>query len=167
MDRKLLNDLFAAYFDARRNKRKSVNQLKFEQDLETNIVNLAIDIEKHRYKVEQSICFIIHKPVIREVFAADFRDRVVHHYIYNAIAPMLERSFIEDCYSCRKGYGTTYGIKRLRHHIRSCSHNFTKEAYVMKLDLAGYFMSINRNKFLETVKNEMQRYKINNVGKES
>jgi len=66
-----------------------------------------------------SICFNADKPVKREVFAADFRDRVVHHLIYSYISPIFEKTFINDSYSCRKGKGTHYGIKRIDHFIRS------------------------------------------------
>lgn len=81
---------------------------------------------------------------IEELFAADFRDRVVHHFLYNRISPFFEKKFIYDSYSCRKGKGTLFGIKRLQHHIRSCSQNYARDCYVLKLDLTGYFMNIDR-----------------------
>lgn len=70
----------------------------------------------------------------------------MHHLLFNYIAPMLERTFIADSYSCRKGMGTLYGIRRLERHIRSCSDNFRRECYVLKLDIRGYFMNIDRRK---------------------
>ena len=36
----LLEDLFKAYFDARKNKRNTINALKFELNLEENIFSL-------------------------------------------------------------------------------------------------------------------------------
>jgi len=42
------------------------------------------------------------------------------------------------------GKGTHFGVKRLVHHIRSCSDNFTRECYILKLDIEGYFMNIDR-----------------------
>ncbi|RLC23210.1 MAG: hypothetical protein DRJ29_14415 [Bacteroidetes bacterium] len=89
--------------------------------------------------------------VKREIFAADFRDRVVHHYIYNHLSPLFEKVFINDCYSCRKGKGTHYGIKRIDHFIRSCSKNYSRDCHILKLDIKGYFMSINRNILYEKV----------------
>ena len=35
--------------------------------------------------------------------------------------------------------------------MRSCTENYTKEAYVMKLDLTGFFMSIKRSRLLAMV----------------
>ena len=39
-----------------------------------------------------------------------------------------------------------YGIRRLDHHIRSVSRNYTRPAYILKLDFQGYFMSLERKK---------------------
>lgn len=150
----LLTDLFQAYYDARRNKRNSPSQLRFEMDLETNLVNLYHELRDRRYKPAPSVCFIVQDSVKREVFASDFRDRVVHHLYYNYVAPLFDRQFVYDSYSCRKGKGTLLGIERLQHHIRSVSRNYTKEAFVLKMDIQGYFMSIDR-KMLRSLVHEM------------
>jgi len=138
-------EIFEAYSDARKNKRRTRSQILFEMNLEKNLIDLYHQLNDKSYKVGRSMCFIINDPVKREVFAASFRDRIVHHYLYNKIAPVLDRKFIFDSYSCREGKGTLKAVERLEHHIRSCSKNYTKEAWVLKLDISGYFMSINRN----------------------
>lgn len=140
----LLTDLFRAYYDARRNKRNTTSQLNFEMDLEKNLIDLYHELLNRTYKVGRSICFIVFKPVQREIFAAGFRDRVVHHLLYNYISPLLEKIFIDDSYSCRVGKGTGKGINRLEHHIRSCTKNYTEKSYVLKMDIQGFFMSIDR-----------------------
>ena len=150
---KLLIGLFQAYFDARRNKRNTINALAFEKHFERNIFQLFDEILSDSYAPSRSICFIVNQPVKREIFAANFRDRVVHHLIFNYISPIFEGTFINDSYSCRTGKGTHYGIKRLDHFIRSCSQNYTKDCYILKLDIQGYFMSINRPMLLEMVTN--------------
>jgi len=122
----LLIDLFRAYFDARKNKRSTINALAFEVDYETKLLQLYDEIINYRYKIGRSICFIINKPVKREIFAADFRDRIVHHLIFNYINPIFEKLFIKDSYSCRLGKGTSAGVRRLAHFIRSCSQNYQK-----------------------------------------
>ena len=111
-EKQLLEDLFWAYYDARKNKRNTMNQLKFEMNYERNLLELRENLVNRTYKIRSSICFIVFKPVQREVFAADFRDRVIHHLIFNYINPVFEDIFIEDSYSCRKGKGTMYGVQR-------------------------------------------------------
>lgn len=149
----LLTDLFQAYFDARRNKRNTINALAFELRFEEEIFKLYDEIIAGQYSPSRSICFIVNRPVKREIFAADFRDRVVHHLIYNYLSPLAEGTFINDSYSCRLGKGTHYGIKRVDKFIRSCSQNYQADCHILKLDIQGYFMSINRDLLFEKVRN--------------
>ena len=76
-----LEELFQAYIDCRKHKRKTTNALDFEADFEQNLIELYHEINDGSYYPGKSIAFIVDKPVKREVFAADFRDRVVHHLI--------------------------------------------------------------------------------------
>ena len=157
---KITFDLFQAYFDARKNKRNTINALAFEKHFEANIFELCEEIINKQYQPKPSICFVVDKPVKREIFAADFRDRVVHHFIYNYISPVFEKTFINDSYSCRVGKGTHYGIHRIGHFIRSCSQNYTTDCYILKLDIKGYFMSMDKTLLFNKVKNELVKQKF-------
>lgn len=145
----LLLDICQAYRDARRHKRKRAYQLKFEFNLEDNLVNLRDELYAGTYRPGPSSCFIIHEPKMREVFAAEFRDRIVHHLFYNYTHRIFERTFIYDSYSCIEGRGTHFGIDRLRHHIVSESAGYTRPCYVLRIDISGYFMSIDRKILLQ------------------
>lgn len=144
----LLVDLFKAYKDARKHKRRKIKQVEFEMDMENRLIDLRDELWGRTYKPGSSMCFIIREPKKREVFAAEFKDRIVHHLYYNYASPIFGRTFIADSYSCRKGKGTHYGVKRLVSHIRSCSDNYRKNCYVLKCDIKGYFMNIDRKKLL-------------------
>ena len=152
----ILDDLFCAYFGARKNKRNTINALSFELNYESNLIRLYEEIIDRRYEISKSICFINFSPIQREIFAADFRDRIVHHLVFNYINPVFEKIFINDSYSCRKNKGTHYGINRIRRFISQCSQNYTDDAYIMKLDIEGYFMKMDREllyrKVINTVK---------------
>lgn len=139
-----LADLFEAYADCRANKRNTMNALSFELDYEHELIKLHEEMDTGRYQPGRSIAFIIEKPVKREIFAADFRDRVVHHWLINKLNTIFEKSFIYDSYACRKGRGTHFGIKRLDRFIRQCSQNYTQDCYVLKLDIQGFFMAIDK-----------------------
>ena len=140
-----LEELFDAYFNCRSNKRITANALAFEVDYEHHLVQLCEEINNGTYKIGRSIAFIVDKPVKREIFAADFRDRVVHHLIIGKLNHLFEKQFIHDSYSCRIGKGTHFGIQRIDKFIRQCSANYTKDCHILKLDLQGFFMSINKN----------------------
>lgn len=139
----ILENLYVAYFEARKNKRNTAEQLKFEANYEHYLHELYEQIISKTYKVKPCKAFVIEKPVYREVFAPQFIDRVVHHFIVLYINPQVEQVLIEDCYSCRKNKGTLYGIERAKKKMRSVTQNYAKEAYILKLDISGYFMNMN------------------------
>ena len=85
-----LEELFDAYFNCRINKRNTANALAFEVDYESNLVKLCEEINNGTYQIGRSIAFIVDKPVKREIFAADFRDRVVHHLIIGKLNQLFE-----------------------------------------------------------------------------
>ena len=105
----------------------------------------------------RSIYFIQKYPVKREIFAWDFRDRVIHHLIYNYIAPIFEKEFIYDSYSCRIWKWTSFWIKRINRFIRSATSNYTRDAYIVKLDIVWYFMSLNKNILYEKIDETLKR----------
>ncbi len=140
-----LEELFQAYFECRKNKRNTANALAFEIDYENSLAQLCEEINNGTYEIGRSIAFIVDKPVKREIFAADFKDRVVHHLIIGKLNHLFEKQFIHDSYSCRVGKGTHFGIQRIDRFICQCSVNYTNDCYILKLDLQGFFMSINKN----------------------
>ena len=140
----LWRDLAEAFLKVRLGKRNTRDEHNFEVNLFENLMILKEDIVNRTYSPGRGIAFIIHDPVTREIFAAPFRDRVVHHFIFNHVYEWWDKRFIYDSYSCRKDKGTLFGIRRLAHHIAQESENYTKETYIIKLDLQGYFMSLNR-----------------------
>mgnify|MGYP002621131653 CR=1 FL=1 len=158
MDKETLRRyLYYSYLEARRHKVNSQSHQDFAKDLEKNLDKLCDDIFYWNYEISPSIYFIQRDPVQREVFAGNFRDRIVHHLIFDIISPYREKQFIYDSYSCRKWKWTSFGIKRISKFMRSCSDNYQNEWRILKLDIQWYFMSINRdllrNKVYEKLKN--------------
>lgn len=160
----LLYDLYVAFYDAARHKHKMSYVVKFERDLRQNIEELCDDLMNRRYKALPSKCFVIDYPKKREVFAAMFRDRVVHHLYFNYTHQMFERTFVADSYSCIQGRGTHYGIDRLRQHIRQASLNWTQKCYTMNLDIRGYFMHIDRERLLGIATRSLIKMATHKVG---
>lgn len=136
--------LVAAYFDCRRNKRNTASALAFEQNLERNLVRLYEELQSCIYRPGRSICFVITRPKPREVWAADFRDRIVHHLLYNRIAPRFYASFIADSCACIPDRGTLYAARRLESKVRSITQNWSRPAWYLKCDLANFFVSIDK-----------------------
>jgi hypothetical protein len=74
---------------------------------------------------------------------------VVHHLIINKLNPLFEKEFIQDSYACRVAKGTHFGIQRADGFIKSCSKNYSADCYILKLDVQGFFMHINKQLLFE------------------
>lgn len=162
----LLLDLYIAFIYAKKHKTSKPYVKHFERHLKQNLIKLRNELWDRTYTPEPSTCFIIEHPKKREVFAANFRDRIVHHLYYNYTHILYERTFIADTYSCIPNRGTHYGIQRLIKHIRSVSHNYQQKCYIMKLDKRGYFMHINRQKLLDISVNTLRKMSTHKISKE-
>ena len=153
----LYADLHDAYEDTRQTKVHSSAHIEFELDLEQILHRICSDIYQRKYAPDAAKRFLCEDPVKREVFCSSFSHRVVCRLLYNYLSPLLEPGFIYDSYSCQKGKGTQLGRKRFAHHIRSCSGNYHYRTYVLKGDLSGYFMSIDREILLNIVMDRIGR----------
>ena len=143
--------LLEAYYDCRKRKRKTASAIVYEMDYEGKLIALRDRINARTYRPGKSMCFVVTRPRYREVFAAAFEDRIVHHWIALRLEPLFEQIFSPRTFNCRKGKGQLYGINMLREDVRQCSVNYTQDCYIMKLDLQGFFMSINKKMLADMV----------------
>ncbi|MBH2006910.1 MAG: group II intron reverse transcriptase domain-containing protein [Myxococcaceae bacterium] len=88
--------------------------------------------------------FVTDRPKYREIHAADFRDRVVHHLLHAQLEPIFEKSFISDSYACRVGKGTHAAMHALQQKMRHLTRGGKVRAYALKMDVRAFFPSIHR-----------------------
>lgn len=139
-------ELYEAYRNCRLKKRSTYNALEFEIRENKKLYELWNELNSLKYEIGKSIVFCVTKPVHREVFAADFRDRIIHHLLISRIESILENEFINDSYSCRVGKGTDYGVNKCYEYMHEASNNFTEDCYVVKCDLKAFFMTIDKQR---------------------
>jgi len=133
-----------AYADCRRTKRNSASALAFEQHQERELYKLHHELLAGSWCPGQAYCFVVTAPKPREVWATPFRDRIVHHLLYNAVAPRIEASFIHTSCACIPGRGTLYAAQQLERMVRSVTHNWQRPAWYLKIDLANFFVAIDK-----------------------
>jgi len=146
-----LCDILEAYFNCRKGKGNSDAALAFKVNYEERCFDLWRDIVEIRYSPGQSTASIINKPVKREIFAATFRDRIVHHYIGMRLIPLFEKEFIDETTNCRKGKGTSCGVNLLHESIRRVSKGYSSDCWILKLDIRSFFMYINKTLLWENL----------------
>lgn len=156
------NNIYRAYLDCRKRKRNKQSALAFEFNAEQNLLELTRELVQKTYRPFPSFCFIAQNDKHREVFAADFRDRVVHHFLVRRLEKIWEPIFIHDSFACRKGKGTHAAVKRLQSFARKVTTNQTRHAWFCQLDIRAFFPSIDRqillDQHLQRLKNKDLRW---------
>ncbi|MCK6555458.1 hypothetical protein L6Q96_12895 [Candidatus Binatia bacterium] len=132
------------YRACRRNKRNTSNALRFELNAEAELFRLQEELRSHTYRPGPSICFVTGGPKPREVFAADFRDRIVHHVLVAQLERVFEPKFIADSFACRRGKGVLAASDRLMTFLRRITANGRRPARALKLDVSSFFASIHK-----------------------
>ncbi len=133
-----------AYLDCRKNKRNKPDALAFEINAEENLYFLRQELVNGIYHPSSSDCFIVNKPKLREIIAADFKDRIVHHLLVRYLEKIFEPVFIFNSFASRKKKGLHAGVKRLKQYALKVSSNNTSKAFYMQLDIKNFFMEINK-----------------------
>ncbi len=137
-------NLYRHYLGCRRNKRNTMNALRFEAQQELNLLALSEALQGRDYRPGPSVCFVTKRPKLREIFAADFRDRVVHHVLVGDLEQYWERVFIHDSYACRKGKGVHAAVDRLQRFTRQVTANGQRRGWYLQLDIRNYFPRIDK-----------------------
>ena len=140
-----LRDIYDAYWACKRNKMNAASTIEFDINYRENLQSLWRDINKRLYTPSRSIAFLVYKPRLREIFAANYRDRIVHHYIDLRLRPLIEECLIEKTCNNRIGKGTHAAIDYLNNDIIAVTEGYQKTAYVCKMDMKGFFMSITKS----------------------
>lgn len=151
-----IKNIYKAYNDCLKHKKNTTNALKFELNREKNLHSLLKDLQNRTYKISRHICFVVTVPTAREIFAADFRDRIIHHVLYNEIRDLFESNFIEESYANRLGKGTHMAVRKLRYHIARGGKD-GRRLYYLKMDIKGFFRNIDKNILYEEVSKNIKR----------
>jgi len=149
-------NLYDAYLKARRGKNDVAEVLKFNYNLEDELLKLQHELKNQTYKTGEYRHFIIFEPKERRISALPFRDRIVHHVICSVIEPIFEKKFIYDSYACRKGKGTHKGVNRIQKFITEADNNY----YVLKCDVSKYFHSVDHEILKQIIREKIADKKL-------
>ena len=142
-----VEDIFEAYYACLKNKRGTESAVKFEMNYINNCISLFRDLSDRTYKPSASIAFIVTKPRKREIFAANFRDRVLHHLVDLKLRPLIEKELIDRTFNNRVGKGTSGCVAQLKNDLEDC----TPTDWICKMDMKGFFMSLSKSLIISIV----------------
>lgn len=142
-----LNLVLEAFEDCCNHKGTSAECIAYCEIANQDLITLAHELYTGTYKIGTSTCFLVKYPKYREVFAACFRDRIVHHFLILLLNPYFEKRFNEMgnvSYNCRKGFGTIAAQNSVMKSIKECTQSYQEDAWVYRGDIVSFYMSINK-----------------------
>jgi retron-type reverse transcriptase len=131
------SNLLKAHKKAAKGKKSKKSIFKFTMNLENELVQLQQALQNQSYLPSKHFTFFITDPKPRQISAAPFTDRVVHHAICNIIEPYFEQQFCTNSFANRKSKGTHKAIDLCQYYMKNYTH-------VLKTDIQKYFPSIHR-----------------------
>lgn len=79
-----------AYRDCCKHKGGTEGCLEYKMNYLLNNLQLYNELNSMTYEIGKSKAFCVTRPKLREVFCAQFRDRIVHHILAIKFLPILE-----------------------------------------------------------------------------
>ncbi len=129
-------NLRLAFAKAAKGKRHRAEVIAFCQDFDVNIQKLREQLLSHSPNIGHYRFFQVRDPKHRQICAASFPERVLHHAMMNICEPMMESYSVYDSYACRKNKGSLKALARAREYA-------WKYGWYLKLDIRKYFDSID------------------------
>lgn len=138
-----LENLSVVYEKARANKRRSVDATDFAVESFKELVGLMDDVNNRSFSADSNYAFVVTDPKPREIFATKMRNRVIHHYLDWRMRPIYESVLSGRSFNNRKGMGLHKAIDTFRDDVRELTNDYTNDAWIVHLDLKGYFPNAN------------------------
>jgi len=148
--------VWRAYLACRRRKRGTAQAQRYEMAVLDQVENTAWALQQRCFSPSRSICFIARQPKAREIHAAAFTDRVVHHLLVPHLEALFEPVFIYDLYSNRKNKGTHAAVDRLQSFMWSLTGD-GQAAWFLQLDIRNFFNSIDRRRLFGLVRHRVEK----------
>lgn len=152
-------NLYLAYLDARKGKRKKKACFEFETNLGANLVDLHNRLHNGTYKPDPYFQFTVFEPKERLIHAPSFRDIVIQHAVYRIIYDIFNKTFIDTSFACRVGYGT----HKASDYTQQALRYYDADLYTLKLDIRKFFYSIDRQILSELIKLKIKDDKLHSI----
>ena len=136
------DNLRLAWLKAIKGKRDKDVVLKYREDLDANLEQLAFSLYSGEKVWGPYYSFTIYDPKERIIKVAPLEDRIAHHAIMNICEPIFDSFQIQDSYACRKNKGQHLAL------FRAVEFSQQYEWY-LKCDVRKYFDSVSHSVLLE------------------
>lgn len=137
-----MDNLRLAYYKAKLGKEAKPDVREYGSNLPQNLLLLQQQIQTGNVVVGNYHLFNIYDPKKRQICAAPFAQRVLHHALMNVCHPVFEQFQIYHSYATRINKGTHKAIAKAQQHQAHYQ-------YYLKMDVRKYFDSIDHTILLQ------------------
>lgn len=149
--------VWRAYVACRRGKRRRRSTQGFELQLLDRLVGLQQSLQDHSWRPSPATAFVVDRPKLREVLAASYGDRIVHHWLVPHLERQYEPVFVFGLWSNRKGKGIHPAVTHLQQQMRSVTASGRHPGYFLQLDVTNFFNRIDRRLLLAMITQRLQK----------
>ncbi len=104
--------------------------------------------------------FYLTKPKRRKVQVSRYIDRIVHRWVVdNFLKEYFIKNFIYHSYACIEGKGMHNAVLAVQKAMKHCNRTWG-EYYMLKMDVAKYFQSIDRKILMEILERKIKDPKL-------
>lgn len=137
--------ILSAHMRARKHKTYKNEVIKFEFNLENNLINLMNNIKDKNYRMGKYFTFKVYEPKERIIQALPYRDRIVHQwYVEEFIKPYIVPKFINTSFACLTNKGTHKAVENVQKQMQAYQRT-NPNFWVLKCDIKKFFYRINPN----------------------
>lgn len=152
--------LMQAHKKSQKCKSARLEVIRFNLLAEDYINWLYLKLKNGTYKHGNYTTFYITDPKPRKVEKARYLDRIVHRWLVdNFLQPYFEPTFITTTYACIRGRGmhkACVDMQKTMKHLKRTWGDY----YIIKMDVAKYFESINKKILYEILAKKIKDPKV-------
>ena len=142
-----LANVWRSWYLFRRGKKQRQELSNFSFNLENNILEIYLELNKGTYTHGSYREFFVTDNKRRKISVASIKDRVVHRLLYEYLVYIYDKTFIFDLWSCRKNKGLYKAIERTQYLLSQHPN-----AFVWRSDVTKFFDSVSHEKLMEILK---------------
>ena len=142
------HSLLQAEREVTKGKGEKHDVLRFEDDLEANLLDMSENLRAGRIPKVQYKSFNVYVPKFRKVIYIDYPSKIIQRAIYDALNPRLIKGFISDTYACIPGRGQLAAMLKVKQWMADTRYR-PGDWYYYKFDVAKFFYRIDHDVIMQ------------------
>lgn len=158
--------LLQAHVRAKKNKTSRMDLIRYEMNLENNLMNLFRKLKDNTYHLGKYNTFYIYEPKERAIMSLPYQDRIVHQwYVEEFIKPYILPKFIATTFACIPNRGTHKAVDAVQKMMRKMQQEHP-DYWILKCDIKKFFYHIDKHILFRIMQFHIKDKKLLNFTKQ-